>query len=167
MRKLTLNRRSSPERANGWKDTEDTKYISGVWDELVDETTHSRIWHGGITREGPLADIDKFFEVMGPDTLNVLEACYCGHDHVNNAMVNYKGVDLCYGYSIDNLAYTDINYSGAQRGATIITIGADGTRKTEYKNAYKDYGVPADKFVEVYTDHLLYEGSKPDGVLMP
>ena len=153
--------------ANGWKDTEDTKYVSGVWDELVDETTHSRIWHGGITREGPLEDIDKFFETLGPDGIDVLEACYCGHDHVNNAVVNYKGVDLCYGYSIDNLAYTDINYSGAQRGATIITISPKGKRRTEYKDAYKDYGIPADKFVDVYTDHLLYEGSKPDGVLMP
>ena len=153
--------------ANGFKDTEDTKYISGVWDELMDETTHSRIWHGGITREGPLADIDRFFETIGPDGLNILEACYCGHDHVNNAMVNYKGVDLCYGYSIDNLAYTDINYSGAQRGATIITIAPDGKRTTEYKNAYKDYGVPTDEFVEVYTDRLFYEGGKPDGVLQP
>ena len=153
--------------ANGFKDTEDTKYISGVWDELMDETTHSRIWHGGITREGPLADIDRFFETIGPDGLNVLEACYCGHDHVNNAMVNYKGVDLCYGYSIDNLAYTDINYSGAQRGATIITIAPDGKRTTEYKNAYKDYGVPTDEFVEVYTDRLFYEGGKPEGVLQP
>ncbi|MBQ6150841.1 MAG: metallophosphoesterase [Mogibacterium sp.] len=153
--------------ANGWKDTKDTKYVSGVWDELIDDSTHSRIWHGGITKEGPLADIDKFFETLGPDGMKVLEACYCGHDHVNNAVVNYKGVDLCYGYSVDNLAYADINYSGAQRGATIITISPDGKRKTEYKNAYKDYGVPADKFVEVYTDHLLYEGGKPEGVLMP
>ncbi len=153
--------------ANGWKDTENTKYISGVWDELIDETTHSRIWHGGITKEGPLADIDKFFETLGPDGMNVLEACYCGHDHVNNAWVNYKGVDLLYGYSIDNLAYTDINYSGLQRGATIITIAADGTRKTDYKNAYIDYGVPKDEFVDVYTDHLFYEGGKPDGVLRP
>ena len=133
----------------------------------MDETTHSRIWHGGITREGPLADIDNFFETIGPDGLDVLEACYCGHDHVNNAMVNYKGVDLCYGYSIDNLAYTDINYSGAQRGATIITIAPDGKRTTDYKNAYKDYGVPTDEFVEVYTDRLFYEGGKPDGVLQP
>ena len=153
--------------AHGWKDTEDTKYISGVWDELVDATTHSRIWHGGITKEGPLADIDKFFETLGPDGMNVLEACYCGHDHVNNAMVNYKGVDLCYGYSMDNLAYADINYSGAQRGATIITITPEGKRITDYNNAYRDYGVPSDEFVEVYTDHLLYEGGKPDGVLMP
>ena len=153
--------------ANGWKDTKDTKYVSGVWDELIDDSTHSRIWHGGITKEGPLADIDKFFETLGPDGMKVLEACYCGHDHVNNAVVNYKGVDLCYGYSVDNLAYADINYSGAQRGATIITISPDGKRKTEYKNADKDYGVPADKFVEVYTDHLLYEGGKPEGVLMP
>ena len=153
--------------ANGWKDTKDTKYISGVWDELVDETTHSRIWHGGITREGPLADIDKFFETLGPDGLDVLEACYCGHDHVNNAVVNYKGVDLCYGYSIDNLAYEDINYSGAQRGATVITITPEGKRMTDYNNAYRDYGVQSDKFVDVYTDHLYYEGGKPEGVVMP
>ena len=154
--------------ANGFKDTENTKYVSGVWDELIDPDAESRIWHGGIAnKEVHLADIDKFFETLGPDGLNVLEACYCGHDHVNNAVVNYKGVDLCYGYSIDNLAYTDINYSGLQRGATIITIAPDGTRTTEYKNAYLDYGVPADKFVDVYTDRLLYEGSKPDGVLKP
>lgn len=152
---------------NRFKDTKNTKYISGVWDELIDDTTHSRIWHGGITKEGALADIDKFFETLGPDGLKVLEACYCGHDHVNNAWVNYKGVDLIYGYSIDNLAYTDISYSGLQRGATIITIAADGTRKTEFKNAYTDYGVPTDKFVEVYTDHLYFEGEKPEGVLQP
>ena len=153
--------------ANGFRDTEDTKYISGVWDELIDETTHSRIWHGGITKEGPLEDIDRFFEIMGPAGDDVLEACYCGHDHVNNAWVNYKGVDLIYGYSIDNLAYKDINYSGAQRGATIITIAPDGKRTTQFKNAYKDYGVSTDEFVEVYTDHLYYEGGKPDGVLQP
>ena len=153
--------------ANGWKDTENTKYISGVWDELLDGTTGSRIWHGGITKEGPLADIDRFFETLGPDGMNVLEACYCGHDHVNNAWVNYKGVDLLYGYSIDNLAYTEIDNSGLQRGATIITIAADGTRTTKYKNAYFDYGVSKDKFEDVYTDHLYFEGSKPDGVLRP
>ena len=152
---------------NRFKDTKNTKYISGVWDELIDDTTNSRIWHGGITKEGPLADIDKFFETLGPDGLKVLEACYCGHDHVNNAWVNYKGVDLIYGYSIDNLAYTDISYSGLQRGATIITIAADGTRKTEFKNAYTDYGIPTDKFVEVYTDRLYFEGAKPEGVLQP
>lgn len=122
--------------ANGFKDTEDTKYITGVWDEKLDETVHSRIWHGGITKtDVPLADVDKFFETLGPDGMDVLEACYCGHDHVNNVLVNYKGVDLCYGYSIDNIAYTDIAKSGLQRGATIITIASDGKRTTEYKNA--------------------------------
>lgn len=154
--------------ANGFKDTKDTKYISGVWDELVDPEAESRIWYGGITRKDvPLADIDRFFETLGPDGLDVLEACYCGHDHVNNAHVKYKGVDLCYGYSIDNLAYTDINQSGLQRGATIITIKADGKRSTTYKNAYLDYGVPHDVFVDVYTDKLLYEGGAPEGVLKP
>ena len=154
--------------ANGFKDTEDTKYITGVWDELINETTHSRIWHGGITRtDVPLADIDRFFETLGPDGMDVLEACYCGHDHVNNVAVNFRGVDLVYGYSIDNLAYTDIDQSGLQRGATIITISPDGTRTTQFKNAYKDYGVSDNAFVEVYTDRLYYEGSRPEGVSGP
>ena len=151
--------------ANGFEDTEDTKYIWGVWDEKVDETTHSRIWHGGITNtDVPLADIDKFFETLGPDGMDVLEACYCGHDHVNNVWVNYRGVDLCYCYSIDNLAYTDIINSGLQRGATIVTISPDGKRTTEYKNMYLDYGLPTetDGF-EIYTDHYYFEGEAPSG----
>ena len=151
--------------ANGFKDTENTKYISGVWDELVDEDTHSRIWHGGIANtDVPLADLDSFFERLGPDGLNVLEACYCGHDHVNNAVVNYRGVDLCYCYSIDNLAYEGIAESGLQRGATIVTISPDGSRTTEYKNAYRDYGLPANLGdFKVYTDRLYYKGEAPKG----
>jgi len=150
--------------ANGFEDTEDTKYISGVWDEKVDENTHSRIWHGGIANtDVPLADIDRFFETLGPDGMNVLEACYCGHDHVNNSWVNYRGVDLIYCYSIDNLAYEDIIYSGLQRGATIVTISPDGKRTTEFKNAYLDYGLPTetDGF-EMYTDRYLFEGAAPE-----
>lgn len=101
---------------------------------------------------------------LGPDGMNVLEACFCGHDHVNNAWVNYKGVDLCYGYSIDNIAYKDIDKYGLQRGATIITIKPDGKRETKYKNAYLDYGVKSDG-VDIETPY--YEGGKPDGVLHP
>ena len=109
----------------------------------------------------PLADIDKFFETLGPDGSDVLEMCICGHDHVNNAWVNYKGVDLCYSYSIDNLAYAGIWRSGRQRGATIITVSPDGSRKIVYKNAYQDYGVDPDKFVHVYAHRYLYDGVAP------
>jgi hypothetical protein len=151
--------------ANGFKDTKDSKYISGVWDEELDETVGSRIWHGGIMKKDvPLAELDKFFETLGPDGMNVLEACYCGHDHVNNARVNYRGVDLCYGYSLDNTAYKDIDKYGLQRGTTIITIKPDGKRVTKYKNAYLDYGVKSDG-VDIETPY--YEGGKPDGVLHP
>ena len=151
--------------ANGFKDTENTKYISGVWDEKVDPDTHSRIWHGGIANtDVPLPELDKFFEKLGPDGMHVLEACYCGHDHVNNAAVNYRGVDLCYCYSIDNLAYEGLAHSGLQRGATIITISPDGKRTTEYKNAYNDYGLPTDlEDFEVYTDRLYFKGEAPEG----
>ena len=146
--------------ANGFKNTEDTKYVWGVWDEKVDGTVHSRIWHGGITQtDVPLADIDSLFETLGPDGMNVLEGCYCGHDHVNNVWVNYRGVDLVYGYSIDNIAYEDIDRSGLQRGATIITISPDGRRTTEFRNAYLDYGIPANG---IYTDRYYYKGERPE-----
>ena len=149
--------------ANGFRDTKDTKYIRGVWDELMDENTHSRIWHGGIMQKDvPLADIDSFFETLGPDGMNILEACYCGHDHVNNVWVNYRGVDLIYGYSIDNIAYDNIDKSGLQRGAVIITIAPDGSRTTEFKNAYLDYGIPANG---IYTDRYYYENEVPEGTL--
>ena len=149
--------------ANGFRDTGTTKYIKGVWDEKMDATVHSRIWHGGImNKDVPLADIDSFFETLGPDGMDVLEACYCGHDHVNNVWVNYRGVDLVYGYSIDNIAYKDIERSGLQRGATIITISPDGSRTTEYKNAYLDYGIPTSfRGRKIYTDRYLYPGSVP------
>jgi len=152
--------------ANDWKDTENSRYVSGVWDEKMDETVNSRIWHGGITRtDVELADIDNFFEELGPDGANLLEACFCGHDHVNNGVVTYKGVSLVYGYSLDNLAYTGINESGCQRGSTVITVKSDGTWSQQHKNVYEDYGAETDKFYDVYLDHLLYGDEAPAGVL--
>ncbi len=147
---------------NGFKETEDAIYLSGVWDEKIDDTLGIRIWYGGCStyRDAP-EEADSFFETLGPEGTGALEAIFCGHDHTNNVAVLYKGVTLAYGMSMDNTAYDDIAQSGRQRGCTIINIDSDGSMSWEYKNAYLDCGVDPDKFMHVYTDHYYYDGQAP------
>lgn len=150
--------------ANGFNDTTNTKYIEGVWDEEVNTDYDTRIWYGGCTnlKTSP-QDKDNLFEEIGPDGINSMEACFVGHDHVNSAVVTYKGVMLAYGYSIDNLAYNGIMYSGRQRGATAITISKDGNWTQEHRNVYTYYGAKLDKFVDVYMDkYFIPEGFVPN-----
>ncbi|MBR0417431.1 MAG: metallophosphoesterase [Firmicutes bacterium] len=147
---------------NGFRDTENTEYIEGVWDEKVDDTLGIRIWFGGCSRftDAPV-EADTFFETLGPEGVGALEAVFCGHDHTNNVAVRYMGVTLAYGMSMDNTAYDDIALSGLQRGCTVIEIDEDGTMTWEYKNAYKDLGVDANKFADVYLDHYYYDDYAP------
>lgn len=128
---------------------ENTSLVSGGWDE--------KVCYGGLHDDSKTpVDQDKFFEVMCEET-NCVEAIFCGHDHVNDAVLEYKGVMLSYGYSLDNEAYGDkIMYSGLQRGATVITVNEDGSFTQQHKNAYLDYGVETNKFVDVYLDKKLY-----------
>ena len=51
---------------------------------------------------------------------------FCGHDHYNNMSLEYQGIRLTYGMSIDYLAMPGIARDIAQRGATLITLGEDG-----------------------------------------
>ena len=55
------------------------------------------------------------------------EAMFCGHDHYNNMSLEYQGVRLTYGMSIDYLAMPGIENDTAQRGGELITIRSDGT----------------------------------------
>lgn len=47
---------------------------------------------------------------------------FCGHDHLNTTSIEYKGIRLTYGMSIDFLAYRNIKKYTSQRGATEILI---------------------------------------------
>lgn len=58
--------------------------------------------------------------------LGSTKAMFCGHDHYNNLSVEYKGIRLTYGYSIDYLAMPGIEDDTEQRGATLITIDRNG-----------------------------------------
>lgn len=69
---------------------------------------------------------------------NSTQGAFFGHDHLNNFALNYKGVQLTYGYSIDYLAYSGISKYGLQRGCTIITIKPDGSFDCQLENYYQD-----------------------------
>ncbi|MBO4866422.1 MAG: metallophosphoesterase [Ruminococcus sp.] len=83
--------------------------------------------HGGITNdlvccsEYPSKLFDTAVE-LGSTT-----GMFCGHDHYNNASLEYKGIRLTYGMSIDYLAMPGIDNETKQRGAELITIHADST----------------------------------------
>lgn len=97
---------------NGMQDTADVTFKQGVAGET------GKVVYCGIGE-------DQMFETIAElgNTIGV----FCGHDHLNNFSIEYKGVRLTYGMSIDYLAYAGIAKKTAQRGGTIITFAADGS----------------------------------------
>lgn len=59
--------------------------------------------------------------------LGSTKAMFCGHDHYNNLSVEYQGIRLTYGMSIDYLAMPGIEKDLFQRGGTLITINSDSS----------------------------------------
>ena len=57
--------------------------------------------------------------------LGSTKAIFYGHDHSNNISLEYKGIRLTYGMSIDYLATIGIENKTKQRGATLITLHND------------------------------------------
>ena len=66
------------------------------------------------------------------------QAVFCGHDHYNNFSVEYKGIRLTYGMSVDYLAYPGIYKLGTQRGCTIIEFAPDGSMNVTAENYYQE-----------------------------
>ena len=52
---------------------------------------------------------------------------FCGHDHYNNMSLEYKGIRLTYGMSIDYLVEPGIARDTKQRGATLIISHRDSS----------------------------------------
>lgn len=59
--------------------------------------------------------------------LGSTKAMFVGHDHYNNISLEYKGIRLTYGMSIDYLAMPGIAKKTQQRGATLITLHSDSS----------------------------------------
>ena len=110
-------------KANGYKDTENVTYFGGGYYE-----DNEKVCCG-------VGD-DNLFETALE--LGSTKGMFCGHDHVNNASLDYKGIRLTYGMSIDYLAYIGIDKEGAQRGCTVITLSKDGDLSVSLENYYQD-----------------------------
>ena len=108
---------------NDFKDTENVKFLHGVAGE------------GGII-VFPGEGEDDLFETMLE--LGSTKGIFCGHDHENNFSIEYKGIQLSYGMSIDYLAYIGISRVGAQRGCKVITYSPDGSFTSQNENYYQD-----------------------------
>ncbi len=115
--------------ANDMTDTENVKFVRGVVGEK-----DPYVYCG--------AHEDELFEAILASEST--DSIFCGHDHLNNFILNYKGVDLVYAYSIDYLAYSGIDKQGAQRGCVVLDIASDGTQKITHENYYQD------KYVSYY-----------------
>lgn len=108
---------------NGFKDTENAKLIYGTATESGRVVFSSEIHN-------------NMFETM--QSLGGNQGIFCGHDHINNFSIDYKGIRLTYGFSIDYLAYSGISKLGSQRGCTVITVKPDGTFDCVAENYYQD-----------------------------
>ena len=110
-------------KENDYKDTENFKFIDGIMGE------------GGKVVYCGLGE-DEMFEKMLE--LDSTKAMFNGHDHLNSTTFEYKGIQFSYGYSIDYLAYGDIDKLGSQRGCTMITCKPDTTFAIDKYNYYSD-----------------------------
>ncbi len=108
---------------NGFKDTENVKLMHGGAGE------GGKVVYSGMHE-------DNLFEKMLE--LGSTKAVFCGHDHYNNFSVDYKGIRLTYGMSVDYLAYPGIYKEGTQRGCTVINYAPDGTFDIVAENYYQD-----------------------------
>ena len=108
---------------NGMQDTDNVKYYFGK----VGET--GSLVYASQTNSGMF---DAALEAGST------QGFFCGHDHLNNFSLDYKGIRLTYGYSIDYLAYVGIMNYGSQRGCTMITISPDGSFETVHENYYQE-----------------------------
>ena len=103
-------------RANDYNDTENVTYYYGKAKEKDEKVCCS-------------VPEDEFFETALE--LGSTQGIFCGHDHVNFWSMEYKGIRLTYGMSIDHLAYIGIENEHEQRGGTIITISTEGEMTIE------------------------------------
>lgn len=109
---------------NGRKDTENVKFIHGD----AGEDEENMVYCG-------VGD-DRMFEAILEK--GSTKAVFFGHDHLNNFLLEYKGIKMSYSMSTDYLAYPGIYKQGIQRGCTIINYTPDGNSEITKENYYQD-----------------------------
>lgn len=112
--------------AAGEKDTENVKHHFGKVGEEAPYVYCSEIQ-------------EEMFETMLE--LGSTGAMFFGHDHINNIVLEYKGIIFSYGYSVDYFAYFGIDKKGSQRGCTMIHCQPDASFEIVHENYYQEkYG---------------------------
>lgn len=127
---------------NNYQDTENVQYKFGKAGE-VDIVVYPSEYNYGF--------FDKAKE------LGSTQGMFCGHDHLNNFSVEYKGIRLTYGYTIDYLAYSAIKEYGLQRGCTVIDVSSDGSFDCRQENYYQDKYSPVKEKETVVFDNYYSE----------
>ncbi len=101
-----------------------------AWEKLKTGHTDEVTYHcGTIAEKNDHVGFSRrkeghFFEEMVK--FGSCKGMFCGHDHLNNISMTYKGIRLTYGMAIDYLAYPGIKKKYTNRGGTLITIDDDG-----------------------------------------
>lgn len=135
--------------AAGKQDTENVRYVNGVLGESDALVCSGKENYG-------LFDAAKE---------NGTQGLFFGHDHLNNISLDYKGVRLTYGLSIDYLAYPGITKYGLQRGCTVITVQPDGSFDNYQENYYQDKYKSINPKEEVILDHGMSDDVEDAGAV--
>ncbi len=94
-----------------------------AWNHSVDGIGDTKFFFGDRDEEiSKTAKPSKLFETA--KELGCTKGLFCGHDHLNDFSIEYKGIRLTYGQSIDCLLYAK-NLSG-HKGGTLLNIDRDG-----------------------------------------
>ncbi len=126
---------------NGYQNTEDCRFVLGNAGEDYPVVYPSKT-------------DTELFETMVE--LGSTQGLFYGHDHLNNFVLEYKGITMSYGFSIDYFAYGDIDGWGYQRGCQMITCHADGSFEISHENYYQD------KYVPLYEKEVVDMSVKPE-----
>lgn len=94
-----------------------------AWNAVINADKSAEYCYGSRDESISCSKIDSnlFDKVL---QLGCTKGLYCGHDHLNDFSVNYKGVRLTYGQAIDCLLYAK-NLS-EHKGATLLKIHKNG-----------------------------------------
>lgn len=109
--------------ANGYQDTENARLIYGAAGE------HDRVVYCGEHE-------DNLFETILEKEST--KGIFFGHDHHNGFSMDYKGIRLTYGLTVDYLAYYGATEVGSQRGCTVINVAQNGNFDCRQENYYQD-----------------------------
>ena len=99
--------------------------------ELYEAGSDEVTWYFGSNDEKMIDKVccseypSSFFDTA--KELGSTTATFCGHDHYNTMSLEYEGIRLTYGMSIDYLVMPSIARDTAQRGGTLIVCRPDSS----------------------------------------